>query len=265
MASIFDDPEFNRRLFHPPLPDTPPDRPGVRDCHVSVADGIRVHGRLHRHPDPSARLLLFHGNGEDVIDYDRCASRFLQMGLALAVFGYRGYAESDGGPTLRALMEDARLVLPYLLSHDWSDGGRPVIIMGRSLGSGPAIELATREPRVDGLILESGYADAVGLIRRRGLTPPNLTPEDLSLFSNRHKMHRVTVPLLVLHGRDDTLIFPDEAVMNHHAARSQQRGLVVLDGVGHNDISLHPRYYPTIDAFVRGMVDGGPVPAGPAR
>jgi alpha-beta hydrolase superfamily lysophospholipase len=255
MVSIFDDPEFNRRLFVPPLPDTPPHRPGVRDGHVPVAGGVRVHGRLHGHDAPVARLLLFHGNGEDVTDYDRIASRFLAMAVTLAVFGYRGYAESDGVPTLRALMEDARPVLAYLLSHAWAGQSAPVIVMGRSLGSGPAIELAAHDPAVDALVLESGYSDPVGMIKRRGLSPPNLTEEELAVFSNQYKMQRVTVPLLVLHGRDDTLILPDEAVMNHHAARSRQRELVVLDGVGHNDISLHPRYYSTIESFVRGVVN----------
>jgi alpha-beta hydrolase superfamily lysophospholipase len=254
MHSIFDDPEFNRRLFLPPLPDTPPPREGVRDAYVDVADGIRIHGRLHDHPNARATLILFHGNGEDVTDYDQLAPRFAGMGLSLAVFGYRGYAGSDGIPTLRTIMEDTGPIFHWLTEQDTPGSGRPVLVMGRSLGSGPAIELVCRQPHVAGLILESGYADPCGMIRRRGYDPPPLTDEELSLFSNQHKICGVTVPLLILHGAEDTLILPDEAVANHHAAGTARRELVVLNGVGHNDISRHPRYYCTIEAFVNEVV-----------
>jgi len=249
VKSVLDDFEFNRRLFLPPLYDgvTPP---GAEDVLAPVADGVRVHGRIYACPTPRVRVLLFHGNGEDVDSYVRMAARLADGGAALTVSGYRGYALSDGQPTLRAALEDSHAILKHLRTHVWDNAQTPVVVMGRSLGSAPAIELAAAGPGLAGLILESGYADPYRLAQRRGFAVPTLTQDELAVFSNWQKMKRVRVPLLALHGREDELIHPDEAVMNYEAAGSAQKRLVLLDGAGHNDIGIHALYYPTLERFL---------------
>ncbi|MBN1511689.1 MAG: alpha/beta hydrolase [Phycisphaerae bacterium] len=249
VTRILDSPEFNRRLFLPPLYDgaTPP---GAQDVLVPVADGIRVHGRVYACPTPRVRVLLFHGNGEDVDSYVRMAARLAVRGAALTVFGYRGYALSDGEPSLRAALEDSHVILKHLRTNVWDGSRNPVVVMGRSLGSAPAIELAAGEPGLAGLILESGYADPYRLVQRRGFAVPTLSEDELTVFSNCRKMKHVRAPLLVLHGREDELIHPDEAAMNYEAAGSTQKRLVLLDGAGHNDIGIHAQYYPTLERFL---------------
>lgn len=249
VTRILDSREFNRRLFLPPLYDgaTPP---GAQDVFVMVTDGVRVHGRVYACPTPRVRVLLFHGNGEDVDSYVRMAARLADGGAALTVFGYRGYALSEGRPTLRAALEDSHVILKHLRTHVWDNTQTPVVVMGRSLGSAPAIELAAGEPGLAGVILESGYADPYRLVERRGFAVPTLSEDELAVFSNWQKMKRVRVPLLVLHGRDDELVHPDEAAMNYEAAGSTQKRLVLLDGAGHNDIGIHPLYHPTLERFL---------------
>jgi len=249
VTSSFDSPEFNRRLFLPPLYDgaTPP---GAQDVLVPVADGVRVHGRIYACPAPRVRVLLFHGNGEDVDSYVRMAARLANGGAALTVFGYRGYALSDGEPTLRSALADSHVILKHLRTNVWDNTQTLVVVMGRSLGSAPAIELAATLGDLAGLILESGYADPYRLVLRRGFAVPTLSEDELAVFSNCQKMKRVRVPLLVLHGREDELIHPDEAAMNYEAAGSAQKRLVMLDGAGHNDIGQHPLYYPTLERFL---------------
>ena len=94
-----------------------------------------------------------------------------------------------------------------------------VIVMGRSLGSGPAIELAANGEGVAGLIIESGYADPYRIAWRRGFDRERVSADDLAFFSNSDKMKRVSVPVLVMHGREDELILPDEAEMNPRRCR----------------------------------------------
>lgn len=249
VTRILDSPDFNRRLFLPPLYDgaTPPD---AQDVLVPVADGVRVHGRVYACPVPRVRVLLFHGNGEDVDSYVRMAARLANGGAALTVFGYRGYALGNGEPSLRAALEDSRVILNHLRTNVWDNVQTHVVVMGRSLGSAPAIELAATMRDLAGLILESGYADPYWLAQRRGFAVPTLSEDELAVFSNCQKMKRVWAPLLVLHGREDELIHPDEAAMNYEAAGSTQKRLVLLDGAGHNDIGMHPLYYPTLERFL---------------
>jgi pimeloyl-ACP methyl ester carboxylesterase len=192
-----------------------------------------------------------------VSDYDPVAQRFAAWNIALTVFGYRGYGDGSGSPTLRAAFEDAHRILKELLTRLWDQPDVPVILMGRSLGSGPAIELAATECAVHALIIESGYADARRLVARRGLPAPELDDAERRTFSNVDKIFHVRVPLLILHGRADRLILVDEASMLHRAAGSTDRRLVVLDHVGHNDLSRHADYWPGIRAFVKHVISAG--------
>ncbi|MCH6581044.1 MAG: alpha/beta hydrolase, partial [Nitrospinae bacterium] len=103
-----------------------------------------------------------------------------------------------------------------------------------------AIELCARYPEIDCCVIESGYADPLPLVRRRGLRIDRMTPEEDALFNNSRKIKKVTCPLLIMHGEDDELILPDEAQLNYEQAGSESKSLQILEGVGHNDILMAP-------------------------
>jgi alpha-beta hydrolase superfamily lysophospholipase len=67
----------------------------------------RIHLRVHIFPEAKASVLIFHGNGELVMHYDRIASQYRAMGLQLAAIDYRSYGMSTGKPTLQNSMTDA--------------------------------------------------------------------------------------------------------------------------------------------------------------
>src|SRR5262249_2743812 len=105
MSSPLDHPAFSENLFYPRPFFTSP--PGARDLMLPVAPGVRLHARLHDATGAVAHIVLFHGNGEVVSDYDAAAPDFAQAGAALAVLDYRGYGRSEGHSTLRSLLADA--------------------------------------------------------------------------------------------------------------------------------------------------------------
>lgn len=241
--SIFDRDVFNERLFFPRSDASPPP-PGARD-HRIAAPGAELHVRVYLGPAGAPTLLLFHGNGEVVSDYDGAAARFARAGVALAVMDYRGYGESTGAPTLRSVVTDARLV---------ADAIRPQIVMGRSLGGVAAHELYARPTAgTVGVILESALFDLGNLIRRRGLVPPpRFTDDELATFDPATKLPLGSLPLLVLHGERDELIAPSEArtALAAAGAPAAARSLVVVPQRGHNDVSLGEAYWTALSSFV---------------
>lgn len=246
MASIFDTREFNERLFFA-QPDVSPTPPGARDELVEVALDIRLHVRVHPAPAASALVLLFHGNGEVVASYDDLAADYAAIGARLAVMDYRGYGASGGVPTLRTCLQDAGAVAAAVRAM--SD--LPLVIMGRSLGSACAAELARRVPAPAGVILESGFSDLHGLLRRRGTEHDGPLPaDDLEAFEPLHKLRTGKAPLLVLHGANDTLIPPIEGIAAYDAAGTQDKRLVIIPDRGHNDVSFHPLYWEALRAWV---------------
>lgn len=245
MASLFDTRDFNERLFYPRA-----DRSRCPDgaIDLDIQGDETLHVRWHRGPAGAPTLLLFHGNGEIVSDYDRSAKAFADAGVGLAVMDYRGYGRSTGTPTLRSALADAATVLEYVHARV----ATPLIVMGRSLGSACAAELIGREPAgVLGFVLESGFVDLPSLIRRRGLKPPTpLDRHDRTTFDPIPKLARGRAPLLVLHGTDDDLIDPAEATRAYEASGATDKQLVLVPGHGHNDLSASPVYWDALAAFI---------------
>ena len=113
-----------------------------------------------------------------------------------------------------------------------------VCVMGRSLGSAPAIELCSTLEEISCCVIESGYADPVPLVQRRGLQIDKTTPEEDALFNNSKKIASIKCPLLIMHGEEDFLISSKEAELNYQQAGSKVKILKILEGVGHNDMMM---------------------------
>ncbi len=252
--SIFDSAVFNQNLFFP-RPDFRPASGSAEDIFVPVEDAVTVHVRKHPTAEASFSLLYFHGNGEVVSDYDDLAPAFWDMGCDFLVCEYRGYGKSGGFPTLRSAMEDSRKIYEHLLKENCLK--QKVAVMGRSLGSASVIELCSRYPEINSCVVESGYADPIPLVQRRGLTIDSTTPEEDSLFNNSQKIKKVECPLLIMHGAEDFLIQPQEAELNFKNAGSAIKQLEILRGVGHNDIMFAQgnHYFRTLKEFLGSVYD----------
>ena len=247
--SLFDEPQFSERLFFPRADASAPPDGAIDD--FLVRPDASLHVRWYAGHEDARTLLLFHGNGEVVADYDDSADRFAAVGLRLAVVDYRGYGQSTGTPSLRTAIDDALAAVAMV--HEMA--GSPLVVMGRSVGSACAAEIyARRLPSVAGVVVESGSSDLGGLVRRRGLTPPGaFTADDAAAFDPVPKYRRGTQPLLVLHGVDDTMIAASEAQVTHDAAGTRDKQLVLVPHRGHNDLSLSHVYWDALRVFAASL------------
>jgi pimeloyl-ACP methyl ester carboxylesterase len=248
VSSLLDTAAFNRSLFFP-RPDASPTPTGARDLRVAVAPGVSLHLRIHPARTAHVMVLLFHGNGEVVADYDALARDYARLGAALAVVDYRGYGASDGAPTLRSCLADAPAVLAAARAHA---DGLPVVVMGRSLGSACAAELCRDAPDSSpGFIFESGIADLDGMVRRRGLDAAGaLTADDRAVFDPLPKFARCEARALVLHGEYDALIPASEAALTYATLKSADKALVLVLERGHNDLAMGHDYWEALDRFL---------------
>ncbi|GJL77503.1 MAG: alpha/beta hydrolase [Nitrospinaceae bacterium] len=235
MGSIFDSREFNENLFFPRQDSMSPP-PDAEDIYVEVEENIHVHVRRHESALARFSLLFFHGNGEVVSDYDGLAGAFTALGGEMVVCDYRGYGKSEGSPSLRNTLKDASVIYNHLKEHKKILPS--VCVMGRSLGSAPAIELCSTLDEIACCVIESGYADPIPLVQRRGLRIDQTTPEEDALFNNSKKIANIKCPLLIMHGEDDFLISPQEAELNYRQAGAKVKILKILEGVGHNDMMM---------------------------
>ena len=248
MTSIFDSVEFNQNLFFPRLDNS--DVPnGADDIFVKVESNCNVHARYYKNSEAKFTLLFFHGNGEIVSDYNGLAKHFIRFGCEFIVCDFRGYGRSEGVPTLKTTLIDASTIYCYLRDNEILKTN--VCVMGRSLGSAPAVELCARFPGITCCVIESGYADPIPLVERRGLRIANITVEENALFNNSEKIRSVKCPILIMHGQIDSLISPEEAKLNYKNVPSKNKRLVILKGVGHNDMIMaeNNEYFTSLSTF----------------
>ena len=235
MTSIFDSDEFNQNLFFPRLDNSAvPNR--ADEIFIKVESNCKVHVRCYKNSEAKFTILFFHGNGEIVSDYNVLAEHFIRFGCEFIVCDFRGYGKSEGVPTLKSSLIDATTIYCYLRDNKILKTN--VCVMGRSLGSASAIELCARFSEVTCCIIESGYADPIQLVKRRGLNVTNITSAENAIFSNSEKLRLVKCPILIMHGEMDSLISPEEAKLNYKNTSSTYKKLAMLEGVGHNDIMM---------------------------
>lgn len=249
-----DQPEALAFIFHPQQQEKSPLPPNATDISIEVDENVTLGCRFYGSALDAPTILFFHGNGEIVSDYDEIASRYTAHGMNFFLTTYRGYGWSTGSPTVTNMYADAALLLDkaiaWLGEHNYT---APLFVMGRSLGSAPAIELTKdNEDRVKGLIIESGFADTLPLARNIGIDveAAGLTEEDC--FENRKKIGAVTRPTIILHGAKDSLIPADQAenLQSFCGARSKQ--FQIIPGAEHNTMIATggDLYFQTIKGFI---------------
>jgi fermentation-respiration switch protein FrsA (DUF1100 family) len=238
---LLDRPEVLAAIFHPRSePDAAPLEPHITDHSVQVAEGMRVGARFHLASPAGANLLFFHGNGEIVADYDQLGPLYNRLGINFLAVDYRGYGRSNGHPSVSGMMTDCHTILDFVRTWIAGNGGTgPLIVMGRSLGSASAIELASAHGEdIDALIVESGFAFAIPLLRLLGVCPEALGLSEESGFANLDKIRSFTGPTLIIHAEHDHIIPFSDAIALYEASVAQDKSLLKIKDANHNDIFL---------------------------
>ncbi len=249
-----------------PRPDMPfgPGASDAWDHMFEVEETIRLRLRVFPAAVTAPDILFFHGNGETARDYDGAADAFRRLPASLWAGEYRGYGPSSGAPSVETFLRDAHQTLDEVLKHRTEQGRTgPLVVMGRSLGSAPALELAAnRADDLDGVIIESGFARIVPLLELCGVPARQYGVTEQWGPRNLEKMRSVSLPLLILHAENDQIIPIEDAELLHEAAVDPDRAFVRIPNAGHNDIQMQAgaSYFEHIGSLltrVRALCSGG--------
>jgi len=237
--SQYDRPEILRFIFHPrPEAASLKLKPGVTELMIPVAKDVELGARFYPAGQNDPIILFFHGNGEIVADYDDLAPVYTQLGINFLPVDFRGYGRSTGNPSVSSMMYDSRKVLAYVEKWLREQGySGALIVMGRSLGSASALELAAQdEEKIDGLIIESGFAYALPLLRRLGIDTAAYRLAEMQGFRNLDKIKKLKKPTLVIHGEKDQIIpFGDGQALSDNSPAAYNK-LIKIPQAGHNTL-----------------------------
>ena len=212
-------------------------QPGSSDSSVVKmmleSGGERVQVSIRPHEGRRA-LIYFGGNAEDVsLNMPDFAVAFPDE--AIYLLNYRGYGGSTGSPSEHSLFADG-LALFDRVHADHPD----VDVIGRSLGSGVAVYVASQRP-AQRLVLVTPYDSLAAVVAKQyPFLPVNWLLHDK--FESGKYASRVSAPTTIVAAENDDVI----PKMSTEALRSRfRKGLVsyhVVSGVGHNTISGSAEY-----------------------
>lgn len=247
---------YGRRLLLPNLEQGKPHSilhpdPSYEVVPLRTADGTKIFGQFGRTTnarvqpgEDSARgqptVIFLYGSSQHLTapHNQRVFRELRSMGVNVFCPEYPGVGMSEGSRSEQQHYAAADAALDYLLSREDIDRTR-IIVAGQSLGSGPAVDLASRR-RVAGLVLVGGFTTASDVASGLRWMPRwlanSLTVE--CRFDNLAKIKSVACPILLVYGTQDTLIPPWMAESLAAAAKSPVTKLPVQSP--HNSLWKSP-------------------------
>lgn len=223
--------------------------PGAEEITLKRPEGIRLRGWFLKNSKEakSPLLIYFLGNADEASEFLPDAS-WLE-GWSMALINYRGYGLSEGRPSEKAFFEDAVFIYDSLSKRDGIDPGR-IAALGRSLGTGVAVHLASMRP-LRGVILVSPY-DSIRAVAQ-GMHP--YAPVSLLI---RHPFDALSVapkakaPLLALVASKDETIRPEHSMRLVGGWGGKSR-VILINGADHNSIFESGLYRESIVGFLNGL------------
>ena len=194
-------------------------------------------------PGPKA-LVYFGGNAEDVsLSLPGLAAAFADH--AIYLLHYRGYGGSSGAPSEAALIEDG-LALFDKVHAEHAD----VVVIGRSLGSGVAIQVASQR-RAARLVLVTPFDSLEDLAASHyPMFPVRWLLRDT--YRSSDFAPRVTAPTTIVAAEHDEVIPHKSAELLFTRFAKGIATFEVLPGMGHNTIERSPRYWGAVRGATRG-------------
>ena len=179
-------------------------------------------------------LLFFYGNGDWLAGYPEWCDAMRRLGLNVCVPEYPGYGAAAGSPSEAGCYAVAEAARVFVLEQPGVDAQR-LLYAGWSLGSGVAVELATRhEPA--GLLLVSAYTSIPDVAQSHYFFLPChwLVRQR---FDSVARIGGITCPIILIHGtRDRTVPYRMSRALRDAARRARWVEQIPVLGAGHNDM-----------------------------
>jgi dipeptidyl aminopeptidase/acylaminoacyl peptidase len=171
---------------------------------LRAQDGTKLSGWLMKPAvvGPHPAVIYFGGRSEEISWVARDAGK-LFPGMTVLAVNYRGYGDSHGEPAEHHMVEDGRMLFDWLTEHSNVDKKR-VAVVGRSLGSGVAVQVAL-ERDAHSLVLITPYDSILAIAKRKF----RAVPVDFVLrhrFESVKYAHALTAPTYVLRAASDDIV-----------------------------------------------------------
>jgi fermentation-respiration switch protein FrsA (DUF1100 family) len=190
-------------------------------------------------------VLYLHGNAGHIGYRMPVIRPFIDRGYGVLLLEYRGYGGNPGKPSEKGLYLDAEAGIAFLIQHGVASNR--LVIYGESLGTGVATYLTTQYPAC-ALVLQTPFTSLVNLAH---FHYPFIFIKSWDRFESIDRMKQINIPLLVLHGKRDSIVPYEEGVAIFNAANEPKK-MLTFDDKNHNDLWTTPDFTQGVIRFIDG-------------
>lgn len=203
-----------------------------------------IHSLWFKNKNPKGVIIYFHGNKAGLERWSKITEDFAKKNYDVFVMDYRGYGKSTGELTEEILYQDAQMVYDFVKKKFRE---QDIIIYGRSLGSGIATNIASKNnPRK--VILETPYYSIVNVAN--SWLP--IFPEFLFKYKIKSGdfVKKINCELTIFHGTQDRVI-PLSSAKKLFEAANFPKELIIIETATHANINTFVVYHNKIDELLK--------------
>ena len=204
----------------------------ILEINILTNDGVEL---LCSHSKPEANkptLIYFHGNSFDIGERAYRIEKYMKYGWGILLVSWRGYSGNKGIPTETNLYIDAESVMNWIDKQKLIKK-KDIILYGESLGTGVAIEMATRY-LFKSIILEAPFTSISDIAQKRyKIYPAKYLVKDK--FDNFSKIKKIISPILIISGKKDEVIPHAHSIKLYNAANNP-KDFLFIDEAMHNNL-----------------------------
>jgi pimeloyl-ACP methyl ester carboxylesterase len=205
----------------------------AEEIFLITKDKVKLQAWFKKPKENHDMIIFLHGNAGNLEHRVDKLKQLDQMGYGFIIPAWRGFGKSDGTPTKEGLLMDAEAAIDYVKENNYKLSN--VIMIGESLGSGVATEMAVKY-KFKGLFLITPYTS---ISDRAGEIYPFLPTKYLTKdnFQVEENIANINQPLFIIHGTKDVVVpFQHSNRIFEHA--KQPKKIIIYPGVGHNDYDV---------------------------
>lgn len=214
-----------------------------QEIELSTKDGEKSYALYFKakNNDQNKTVFFFHGNAGSLRTWGGIYEDFVPLGWNVLICDYRGYGKNTGHLSENLMYDDAELWLNYTIQNLNIPKER-IVIYGRSIGTGVAIELVSRNPDLI-LFLETPFTDLPSLAKNYY---PFVRPWMFRFrFENLKKLKKVNSKIRIFHGTEDEIIpyRNSEIILENLKSQNKNVALFTIRNGSHNDLTAFPEYH----------------------
>lgn len=196
--------------------------------------------KLHQQP----HAIIYFGGNADAVEDNITSFDQAFPGHTVYLANYRGYGGSSGSPSEQALCDDALAIYDAISTQYQS-----ISVIGRSLGSGVAVYLATQR-KIDKLVLVTPYDSVKNVAQSHyPIFPVNWLLKDR--FDSLSRAPQLTQPVLILLAEQDNTVPRKHSEALIKAINPELTQVEVIAGSDHGSISSRSQYLNSLSQFFR--------------